>query len=250
MTAVRKIVEIDEELCDGCGQCVPACAEGAIEIIDGKAKIVADLLCDGLGACLGECPMGALEIIEREADEFDEEAVHVRLEQLKAESEKEKEETLPCGCPSAQLQSFAPTSIEQITSPAAVEMKSALSQWPIQITLIPPQAPFLEEADLLVAADCAPFVFPNFHLDFIQGRVVMVGCPKLDDVGSYIAKFTEIFKSRNIKSVTVPIIEVPCCSGLPMILKKAMEDAGKSVPTEVVVLSVKGEVLSKQPLPN
>jgi len=250
MTAVRKIVEIDEELCDGCGQCVPACAEGAIEIIDGKAKIVADLLCDGLGACLGDCPMGALEIIEREADEFDEEAVHVRLEQLKAESEKQKEETLPCGCPSAQLQSFASACTEQVESPAAVEMKSALSQWPIQITLIPPQAPFLEEADLLVAADCAPFVFPNFQRDFIQGRVVLVGCPKLDDGGSYIAKFTEIFKIRNIKSVTVPIIEVPCCSGLPMILKKAMEDAGKSVPTEVVVLSVKGEVLGRQPLQN
>jgi ferredoxin len=250
MTAVRKIVEIDEELCDGCGQCVPACAEGAIEIIDGKAKIVADLLCDGLGACLGECPMGALEIVEREADGFDEEAVHVRLEQLKAESAKEKEETLPCGCPSSQLQSFASACTEQVESPAAVEMKSALSQWPIQITLIPPQAPFLEEADLLVAADCAPFVFPNFQRDFIQGRVVLVGCPKLDDVGSYIAKFTEIFKIRNIKSVTVPIIEVPCCSGLPMILKKAMEDAGKTVPTEVVVLSVKGEVLGRQPLQN
>jgi hypothetical protein len=194
--------------------------------------------------------MGALEIIEREADGFDEEAVQVRLEQLKAESEKEKEETLPCGCPSAQLQSFASACTEQVESPAAVEMKSALSQWPIQITLIPPQAPFLEEADLLVAADCAPFVFPNFQRDFVQGRVVLVGCPKLDDVGSYIAKFTEIFKIRNIKSVTVPIIEVPCCSGLPMILKKAMEDAGKTVPTEVVVLSVKGEVLGRQPLQN
>ncbi len=246
MNVLRKIIEIDDELCDGCGECVPSCAEGAIEIVDGKARLVADRYCDGLGACLGDCPMGALTIVEREVEEFDEDAVEELLK--KKEAEEKLAETLACGCPSAQMQSFEPPAREPGKSPYQVDSKSELRQWPIQINLVPTAARFLDDAHLLIAADCTPFVYPDFHRDFIGGRVVLVGCPKLDDASSYVEKFTEIFKSHNIKSITIPIIEVPCCSGLPMIVKKAMENANKAIPTEVVVLGVKGGVLERHRL--
>lgn len=243
MTAKRKIIEIDEELCDGCGQCVPACAEGAIEIIDGKAKLVSDILCDGLGACLGDCPTGALKLIEREAEEFDEDAVEERLKELEAKGKVEEAMT-GTGCPSSEFRTF--------THPEAAQREggeagpSMLRQWPIQIGLVPAHAPFLENADLLVSADCSPFVYPGIHRDFIAGRVVMVGCPKFDDMDAYFEKFTEIFKTQDINSVTVLVIEVPCCSALPMLIKKAQEKAGVEVDTEVVVLGVKGDVLERQ----
>ena len=250
MKVKRKIVEIDEELCDGCGECVPSCAEGAIEIIDGKAKIIADMYCDGLGACLGECPTGALSIIEREADEFDEEAVHELLA-AKEKSEPAEAETTPCGCPSTQIQSFAPAegcqsaNLPKMQS-AQSDADSALSHWPIQIRLIPPNAPFLKGADLLVAADCVPFAFPSFHSDFLEGKTVMVGCPKFDQVDEYIAKFAEIFKVAGIKRVTAIVMEVPCCSGLPMIVKKGMEAAKTKVPMELVVVSTRGKILERR----
>ena len=246
MKVMRKIIEIDEELCDGCGQCVPACAEGAIDIIDGKARLVSEKYCDGLGACLGECPTGALKVIEREAEDFDEEAVEEYLKEKEAE-EKQAEEIVAIGCPSARLQSFAPASAcEKANIPTSQSTAiSALSHWPVQIHLVPPTAPFLKNAELLVVADCVPIAYPNLHQDFIEGKVVLVGCPKFDDIPQYVQKFADIFKSANIKSVTAMVMEVPCCSGLPMIVKKAMEVAGKEIPMEQVVISTRGQVLKR-----
>ena len=217
MKVMRKIIEIDEELCDGCGQCIPACAEGAIELIDGKARLVAEKYCDGLGACLGECPTGALRVIEREAEDFDEQAVEEYL--------RKKEQA---NIPTQQTPTV-----------------SALSHWPVQIHLVPPTAPFLKDAELLVVADCVPIAYPTLHQDFIKGKIVVVGCPKFDDIPQYIQKFTDIFKSANIKSVTALVMEVPCCSGLPVIIKRAMESAGKEIPTKQVVISTRGQVLKK-----
>ncbi len=168
MKVQRRIIKIDDELCDGCAQCVPSCAEGAIQIIDGKARLVEEKYCDGLGACLGECPTGALSIVQREAEEFDEEAVEEHLSS-KTQKVHHDEATLPCGCPSSQMQTFAPHA-------------SRLSHWPVQIRLVPATAPFLQGADLLVAADCTPVAYPNFHQDFLQDKAVMIGCPKFDDV--------------------------------------------------------------------
>ena len=249
MNTVRKIVQIDEELCDGCGVCIPSCAEGALDIVDGKAKIVADMYCDGLGACLGECPQGALTIIERKAPEFDEEAVEEHLSSI-AQQENPEEATMACGCPSSQIQTLSPPASGQKASKLNVQQSSvsALSHWPVQIRLVPPTAPFLKGADLLVAADCTPVAYPNFHQDFLQGKVVMVGCPKFDDVQEYIQKFADIFNTADLKSVTVVVMEVPCCQGLPIILEKGLEMANKKVPVEKVVISARGEVLNREKL--
>ncbi len=244
MKVMRKIIEIDEERCDGCGECVPACAEGAIEIVDGKARVVADKYCDGLGACMGECPNDALEIVEREADDFDEEAVEAYLKE-KEKTEK-PEKTLPVsGCPSSQIKTFIPTGAKGGGS-------SNLSHWPVQIHLIQPQAPFLKGADLLVAADCTPFAYANFHQDYLKGKAVMIGCPKLDDGEAYIQKFTDIFNTAEIKSITVLVMEVPCCSALPVMIQRAMRAAKKEIPMEVQVISTRGEVLknNEKPLGN
>ena len=216
MKTVRKIIEIDEELCDGCGNCVPSCAEGALEIIDGKARVIADIYCDGLGACLGECPLGALQIVERKADEFDEEAVEALLAEQK-QKEQPQAPAFSGGCPSARLQSFATPQPAIAPGPQAdlsraddVDLtQSALSHWPVQIMLVPPTAPFLKGADLLVLADCVPVAFPTVHRDFIKGKAVMMGCPKLDDAQYYIEKFAQICKESGIKSITAVIMEVP-----------------------------------------
>jgi len=247
MKTLRKIIEIDEELCDGCGQCVPGCAEGSLQIVDGKAKMVSDNLCDGLGACIGECPNGALKIIEREAEKFDEEAVEKYLAEKEAEKQKGPA-TLACGCPSTNIQMFAPvSSCREANIPASFEDgKSALSHWPIQIRLVPATAPFLKEADLLVLADCCAIAIPTLHRDLLKGRVVMMGCPKFDDIQEYIDKFADIFKTANIKSVMAVVMEVPCCSGLPMIVKKGMEAAGKNIPISEMVISTRGKVLEQR----
>lgn len=247
MEVVRKIIEIDDELCDGCGNCVPSCAEGALQIVDGKAKVVADLYCDGLGACLGECPTGALRIIERKADEFDEEAVEELLA-ARAKEEKPREMTMACGCPSTQLQSFAPGPQAHGSVGAAPQQRtdSALSHWPVQIHLVPPTAPFLKGADLLVAADCTPVAYPNFHRDFLDGKAVMVGCPKFDDAEAYIEKFANIFKTADVKSVTVVVMEVPCCQGLPVIVERGMEASGKKIPYEKVIISARGDLIGRE----
>ncbi len=230
MKVMRKIIEIDEDRCDGCGECVPACAEGAIQVIDGKAKMVAEKYCDGLGACLGECPNDALRIVEREADDFDEAAVEAYLK----EKAEKKGPPPVAGCPSVQLQTtLAPAS--KGGGP------SNLTHWPIQIHLVPPNAPFLENADLLVAADCTAFACGNFHEEYLKGKVLMVGCPKFDNREAYIQKFTDIFNGAHIKSITVLVMEVPCCSGLPMIIERAMAAAKKKIPMETRVISLRGE---------
>lgn len=247
MKVMRKIIQIDEELCDGCGQCVPACAEGAIEIVGGKAELVADRYCDGLGACMGDCPTGALQIIEREAEEFDEEAVEERLESLLDGEDKGPGFPMACGCPSSQVRTFQPGSGSK--RPASFNRggsESALSHWPVQIRLVPPEAPFLKGAELLVAADCTPFAYPDFHRDFMPGRVVLVGCPKFDDTEEFIAKFVRIFRVAGIRGITAVVMEVPCCSSLPAILKKAMEKAGVRIPMEVVVLGTEGDILERE----
>lgn len=240
MKITRKIIEIEDELCTGCGDCVPDCAEGSLEIVDGKARLVEDKLCDGLGACLKSCPTGALRIIEREADEFDEEAVEAFL------AEKEKQHhSQPAGCPSASLQSFQPSPCATANIPGQ-QAGSTLSHWPIQIRLIPAAAGFLEGADLLVAADCTAVSYPDINRDFVTNRAVMMGCPKFDDAEMYVQRFTEIFQQRNINSVTVMIMEVPCCSAMLQIIKKARDDAGSTVPVRQVVVSTRGEIINDQ----
>ncbi|MFC1891108.1 ATP-binding protein [Thermodesulfobacteriota bacterium] len=249
MKITRKIINIDEDLCDGCGQCVPSCAEGAIQIIDNKARIVADKYCDGLGACLGECPKDALTIEEREAEEFDEEAVEEYLESIK-QDEGSKEETMACGCPSTQIESFVPSQpCAQANEPVTQEnTASQLSHWPVQIRLVPPTAPFLKGADLLVAADCTPVAYPDFHGHFLKGKVVMLGCPKFDNAQEYIDKFAAIFKANKINSITVVAMDVPCCQGLPIIIERALSTSGSNIPVEKIIISSKGEVVSTEKL--
>ena len=243
----RKIIEIDEERCDGCGQCVPACAEGAIQVIDGKAKLIADKFCDGLGACLGDCPNDALLVVERDADEFDEEAVEEHLKTVGQLAQPQEEAAMPCGCPSSQIQSFegqghgCPGHHAHQHHPSGV---SALSHWPVQIHLIPPEAPFLKGADLLVLADCVAAAYPNLHQDLMPGKTVLMGCPKLDDAEFYIQRFTDIFKSAGLKSITIAMMEVPCCSGMAQIVKEAMKAAGVSIPVEQEIISVRGESMN------
>jgi NAD-dependent dihydropyrimidine dehydrogenase PreA subunit len=244
----RKIIEIDPELCDGCGQCVPSCAEGAIQIVDGKARLVAEKYCDGLGACMGECPTGALKIVEREAEDFDEHAVEEHLKAMEAAAPPSPAPTLACGCPSAQVQSFGGGQPSVCKPLGPVDRISALTHWPVKIKLVPPTAPFLKNADLLVLADCGPIAYPKVHDELMPGKVVLIGCPKFDNVQEHIDKFAEIFRKADINSVTTVIIEVPCCAGLAYIVEKGMAAAGKRVPHEQVVLSTRGEILSREKL--
>jgi Fe-S-cluster-containing hydrogenase component 2 len=244
MKIKRKIIQIDETKCDGCGNCIVNCAEGALAIVDGKAKVISDNLCDGLGACIGECPQGALQIIEREAVAFDEEAVEAHLATQK--SALNSLPAMPCGCPSAQIQTFSVCAQANQPAQHVAAGDSALTHWPVQIRLIPPNAPFLKGADLLVVADCVPVAFPSLHQTFIQGKVVMLGCPKFDDTQAYIDKFAEIFAQAGIKSITTVVMEVPCCSGLPVIVQKGLQKAGRQIPTIQVVVGTRGEILEER----
>jgi Fe-S-cluster-containing hydrogenase component 2 len=239
MKLKRKIIQIDDEKCDGCGQCAIACAEGAIRIVDGKARVISDNLCDGLGACIGECPQGALRIIEREASAFDEAAVE---EHLKAGKSPAKP-VMECGCPSSQIRTFAPAPSSPKQAHSAAATGSALTHWPIQIRLIQPTAPFLKGADLLVLADCAAVAHVSLHQDLLKGRIVMMGCPKFDDAQAYIDRFAEIFRTAGIKSITTVYMEVPCCAGLPFIIQKALEKSVTDIPVTSIKLSSRGEVL-------
>ncbi len=246
MKTMRKIIEIDEEKCDGCGQCVISCAEGALAIIDGKAKVISENLCDGLGACIGECPQGALRIIEREAEEFDEEAVINHLESRQKEHANgpgDNSGVMACGCPSTNVQLLTPAHPGHAGAPS---YKSALSHWPIQIRLITPNALFLKGADLLVLADCAAVSVADLHGSLLPGKVVAMGCPKFDDSEAYVQKFAEIFASAGIKSITIAYMEVPCCGGLPVIVKKAMEKAGKNIPVRRIMYHPDGRILEDQ----
>jgi ferredoxin len=249
MKTLRKIIEIDEELCNGCGTCMVSCAEGALQIVDGKARLVAEEYCDGLGACLGECSTGALIVIEREAENFDEVATERHLEELK-KTPKQAPDTLPCGCPSSHLRTFAPKPQCQEANQSLTHLRteSVLSHWPIQIRLVPTEAPFLKNADLLVIADCTAVAHPELHRDFLTGRVVLMGCPKFDDIEHYVEKFADIFRNVTIRSVTALVMEVPCCQGLPVIVKKAMDDACKTIPMEYVVVGLQGDILKRENL--
>ncbi|HYA14257.1 MAG TPA: 4Fe-4S binding protein [Syntrophales bacterium] len=247
MKVNRKIIRIDEEKCDGCGSCVPACAEGAIQIMDGKARLIAEKYCDGLGACLGECPRDALRIIEHEVDEFDQAAVDEHMKSRETTQISEGP-VMACGCPSSLIQSFTPLrSCKEVNKPVAqTDNATALSHWPVQIRLVPATAPFLKEADLLIAADCTPVAYPRFHSDFLRGKVVLLGCPKFDDTETYIKKFEQIFREADIRSITALVMEVPCCQGFPAIVRKGMDFAGKNIPLEKVIISRSGDIIKRE----
>jgi Pyruvate/2-oxoacid:ferredoxin oxidoreductase delta subunit len=260
MKIKRKIVNIDENRCNGCGQCVSTCAEGAIGLVDGKARLVSENYCDGLAACLGECPEGAISIVEREADAFDPEAVehHKNSKEQRTEgggqsavtpnSELRTLNALPCGCPSTHIQMFG-TACEAANQPvSSPDISSSLSHWPVQIRLVPPTAPFLKGANLLVASDCTPVACPNFHRDFLKGRTVLLGCPKFDDTEEYVDKLTDIFRTAGIRSVTILIMEVPCCSKMPLIVQQAMTLAKKNIPAETVIVNPRGAIVKRQKL--
>jgi ferredoxin len=258
MTAkvLRKIVKIDEEKCNGCGVCVPACAEGALQIVNGKAKLISETYCDGLGACLGECPQGAITIEEREADEFDEVEVEHHLHQR-----ERIEEELPCGCPSATVTQFEKEEVpfgcpsarvtrfdtEEGTRVAPVDaasQRSMLGHWPVQLTLVPPRAPFLQGADLVLAADCVPFAYAGFHRDFLKDHALLVACPKLDDFQAHLRKLIEILRQSQVRSLSVVHMEVPCCSGLVHMAREAMRASGKEIPFREVTVGIRGDLMS------
>lgn len=234
---MRKIIKIDEEKCNGCGACVPACVEGALRIVNGKARLITDKYCDGLGACLGECPQGAITIEERAAEEFDEEAV----KHYHQEKNKNTKDELPCGCPSATVVQFERKEAP-VSSGTSSSQSSMLSQWPVQLTLVPPGAQFLQGADVMLAADCVPFAYAGFHQDFLKGRALLVACPKLDNFQAHLSKLSEILQHSEIKSLTVVHMEVPCCSGLVHMAKQAISLSGKDIPFKEVTIGVRGDV--------
>ena len=230
--AKRKIIKIDEKKCNGCGECVPNCAEGALRIIDGKARLVSDIFCDGLGACLGHCPQGAITIEERDAEVFDEK---------KALKYKAHQEIGFSGCPGSRMIDLGKRAVSE--SPAlCVKSQSELRQWPVQIMLVPPSAPYFNNADLLIAADCVPFAYPDFHRELLKGKILLVGCPKLDDVTFYKEKLAQIVKMNSIKSVTYAHMEVPCCYGLIEPIKDVIAASGKSMPFEDITIGINGEL--------
>ena len=231
---LRKIVQIDENKCNGCGLCVNGCHEGALRMVDGKAKLVSDSYCDGLGACLPECPAGAISIIEREAASFDEVAVKRHL------ATSNTQEQLPCGCPGSQARTIA-RKAEDNPVHDRHENKSELLQWPCQLKLVPANAPYFDGAHLLVAADCTAYAYANLHADYMRGKITVIGCPKLDGV-DYSVKLTEILCAHDIKSITVLRMEVPCCGGIVEAVKNAMLSSGKLLPWRVVILGTDGTV--------
>ena len=230
---IRKIIKIDEEKCNGCGACAEACHEGAIEMIDGKAKLTREDYCDGLGDCLPACPTNAITFEEREAPAYDESAV------LKAK-EKKASAPLPCGCPGTQSKAINRDTCDCNTASAPVS--SQLRQWPVQIKLVPVNAPYFDGANLLVAADCTAYAYGNFHNEFIRNRITLIGCPKLDE-GDYTEKLTAIIKNNDIKSVTVVRMEVPCCGGIENAVKRALMASGKFIPWRVVTVTTDGRLV-------
>ncbi len=241
---IRKIVKIDPEKCNGCGACVPSCAEGAIQIINGKAVLAADKLCDGLGACLGDCPLDAISIEERDADEFDEAAVeeHLALEGKTAPAHQQSQPTQHAGgCPGSRAISFAP---KQNDAPAAApsSRQSQLGQWPVQLHLVSTSAAYFQGADLLITADCVPVAYAGYHEDFLKGKAVVMGCPKLDDNNFYQQKLTELFSKSDIRSITVLRMEVPCCGGITMAARQALANSGKQIPYKEVIIGIQGEI--------
>lgn len=281
--AKRKIIKIDEDKCNGCGLCIPNCPEGALQMIDGKARLISDLFCDGLGACIGYCPEGAITIEEREAEPYNEKKVienivrqgknviKAHLEHLRDHGEEEylkqaidflkaKNIEIPLGdrdkhimhahisamsdCSGSRVMDFGKREGVTTKTDKIPKGVSQLRQWPIQIMLVPPHAPYLKDADLLIAADCAPFAYADFHSDLLKGKVLLVGCPKLDDAEFYKNKITQMLKNNNIKSITCVHMEVPCCFGLVNIVKSAISESGKDMSFEEVNISIRGEKLS------
>jgi ferredoxin len=281
--AKRRIIEIDEEKCNGCSLCIPNCPEGALQIIDGKARLISDLFCDGLGACIGECPEGAISVIEREAEEYDEKKVmknivekgrnviKAHLEHLKSHNQtkyfrqaveylnengienpeesckeeiEERQPDLHYQCLGLKLLDRNKEETETCISSPVSEEKSQLRQWPVQIMLVPRDAPYFDNADLLISADCVPFSFAGFHNSLLKGRILLVGCPKLDDSVLYRDKITDIFKNNNIKSVTVAHMEVPCCFSLVKLVEDAVKISGKNISIKTAEIGVKGDIKS------
>jgi NAD-dependent dihydropyrimidine dehydrogenase PreA subunit len=243
---LRKIVKINEELCNGCGLCIGKCAEGALKLIDGKARLVSEVYCDGLGACLGECPRGAITIEEREAAAFDEEATLEHLEQSK-HAERKEPEPLACGCPGTAMRTLTKSGAATAT-PTLSDVpprESQLSHWPVQLRLVSPLAPYLRDADLLVCADCAPFALPDLHERYLKGRAVVVGCPKLDDLPYYEGKLKDIFSVARPRSVTVLRMEVPCCGGIARAVVNARNETLPDLPVEIVTVGVGGDTTSE-----
>ena len=235
----RRIIEIDENKCNGCGACAAACHEGAIAMVDGKARLMRDDYCDGLGDCLPTCPTGAITFVEREAAAYDEQAV---MENKQRKMQKEGM-TLPCGCPGSQSRNIQRQEAHTVETPQA-QQTSCLSQWPVQIKLVPVNAPYFDGARLLIAADCTAYAYANIHQEFMRGHVTLIGCPKLDAV-DYSEKLTEIIRNNDIKSVTVLRMEVPCCGGLEHAAVTALKNSGKFIPWNVVTFSVDGRILDR-----
>jgi NAD-dependent dihydropyrimidine dehydrogenase PreA subunit len=248
---LRKIVRIDPDKCNGCGECVPSCAEGAIRIIEGKAVLAADNLCDGLGACLGECPLNAITVEEREADEFDEVAVEQHLAALEKPAPVHQhpakqvasahQHSSGAGCPGSRAMSFSRP--EESPAPAQnASRQSQLAQWPVQLHLVSTSAPYFQGADLLITADCVPVAYAGYHEDFLKGKAVVMGCPKLDDNSFYQQKLTELFSKSDIKSVTVLKMEVPCCGGIAVAARQALAASGRQITYKEVTIGIQGAI--------
>jgi len=237
----RNIIRIDEEKCNGCGLCVPDCAEGALKIVNGKVKLVKESLCDGLGACIGRCPTGALVVEEREADAFDEEEVKRNMEKAHAPHQPFHRPAHAGGCPGSMAMQWGN---KPKASTQEVAGSSALAQWPVQLKLLNPRAPYFQDADLVIAADCVPFSYPNFHARFLKGKVLVIFCPKLDHANEeYIEKLTEILKINTIKSISIAHMEVPCCSGTTYIAEEALKKSGKNITVKDYTISIQGEII-------
>lgn len=232
---IRKIIKIDKEKCNGCGLCVKACHEGAIQMIDGKASLIRDDYCDGLGDCLPVCPTNAISFEMREALEYNEEAVN--------ENKKSANNSMPCGCPGTNIKTFnRKLTLNKPTVNNNNNIESKLNQWPVQIKLVPINAPYFDNANLLIAADCSAYAYGNFHNDFMRNHITLIGCPKLDMI-DYKVKLTEIIKNNNIKSVTVVRMEVPCCGGIELAVKNALIESGKFIPWRIVTISTDGDII-------
>lgn len=236
----RKIVEIDRDKCNGCGVCVDACHEGAIQMVDGKAKLVSDIYCDGLGDCLGPCPTGAISIVTRQAEEYDDDAVKERMAAQKAAADP-----LPCGCPGGMARTLnhsAPKSEAQPSSSCGCECggESQLMNWPVQLKLVPPGAPYLKGADILLAADCTPVAAPDFHARYLRNRPIVIACPKLEDNAQQVAKLADIIRTAKPSALTVVRMEVPCCGGLVRVAEEAVRQSGENVPIKTIVVGTDG----------
>lgn len=257
----RKIIHIDEEKCNGCGFCLPGCPEGALQVVDGKVRLVKESYCDGLGACLGHCPEGALRVEERDADQYDAYGVLAHLEKQSPELAQRHREHLRAhgmddpetgqaapgaGCPSALTAYWGVENEDHQVKQGREGSFSALGHWPVKLHLLQPAARFLKNADLVLVADCVPFAYGNMHNDFIKGRAVAAGCPKFDDLPAYQEKMEQILESSNIRSITVVYMEVPCCSGFVRIVKEILERSGQDVPLEAVMIGIKGDVLNRE----